>query len=178
MCIKDPINKTCWKNGNDLSNEAPKIKLWNPTKKTHFPVFAKNFRRPWMKLKIFFCQFQNLGPLGYQGWVVIPRNVKKPKSLHPTAQLGLVFYFWNQKLQMIWTGPQVVTAYWTSKSHGNRSVNPLCGESSCGADMSVCSFCTRDWRSFYFPEIAIPWTARSRSSFQKNAGRAAWHLCQ
>jgi hypothetical protein len=29
MCIKDSINKTCWKNGKDLSNGAPKIKLWN-----------------------------------------------------------------------------------------------------------------------------------------------------
>jgi hypothetical protein len=29
MCIKDSINKTCWKNGKDLLNGAPKIKLWN-----------------------------------------------------------------------------------------------------------------------------------------------------
>ncbi len=36
-----------------------------------------------MKLKFFFCQFQILGPLGCQGWVVIPQNVKKSKSLHP-----------------------------------------------------------------------------------------------
>ncbi len=43
--------------------------------KTHFPVFAKNFPRPWMKLKIFFASFQILGPLGCQGWVVIPQNV-------------------------------------------------------------------------------------------------------
>jgi hypothetical protein len=43
----------------DLLNWAPKIKLWNHTNKTHFPVLAKNFRRPWMKLKIFFCQFPN-----------------------------------------------------------------------------------------------------------------------
>ncbi len=59
MCIKDSINKTCWKNGKDLSNGASNIKLWNHTKKPHFPVFAKNFRRPCMKLKIFFCQFPN-----------------------------------------------------------------------------------------------------------------------
>jgi hypothetical protein len=37
-----------------------------------------------MKLKIFFANFQILGPLGCQGWVVIPQNVKKrSKSLHP-----------------------------------------------------------------------------------------------
>ncbi len=67
MCIRDSINKTCWKNGKDLSNAAPKIKLWNHTKKTHFPVFAKNFRRPCMKLKIFFCQFPNPWTLRVSG---------------------------------------------------------------------------------------------------------------
>jgi hypothetical protein len=67
MCIEDYINKTCWKNGKDLSNGAPKIKLWNHIKKTHFPVFAKNFRRPWMKLKIFFCQFPNPWTLRVSG---------------------------------------------------------------------------------------------------------------
>jgi hypothetical protein len=59
MCIKDSINKTCRKNEKDLSNGAPNIKLWNHTKKPHFPFFAKNFRRPCMKLKNFFCQFPN-----------------------------------------------------------------------------------------------------------------------
>jgi hypothetical protein len=31
----------------------------------------------------FLANFQILGPLGCQGWVVIPQNVKKSKSLHP-----------------------------------------------------------------------------------------------
>ncbi len=31
----------------------------------------------------FFSNFQILGPLGCQGWVFIPQNVKKPKQLHP-----------------------------------------------------------------------------------------------
>ncbi len=35
--------------------------------------------------KHFFCYFQILGPLGCQGWVDIPQNVKKPKSLHPSV---------------------------------------------------------------------------------------------
>ena len=91
MCIKDPINKTCWKNGKDLSNGAPKNKLWNHTKKTHFPGFAKNFRRPWMKLKIFFAHFQILGPLGCQGWVVIPQNVKKVKITAPYVHTRELF---------------------------------------------------------------------------------------
>jgi hypothetical protein len=39
-----------------------------------------------MKLKIFFANFQILGPLGYQGWVVIPQNVKKVKITAPCAK--------------------------------------------------------------------------------------------
>ncbi len=60
-----------------------KLNFETRPKKTHFPVFAKNFRRPWMKLKIFFANFQILGPLGCQGWVVIPQNVKKVKITAP-----------------------------------------------------------------------------------------------
>jgi hypothetical protein len=45
-------------------------------KMMHFPVFAKKFRKPCKKLKIFFANFQILEPLGCQGWVVIPQNVK------------------------------------------------------------------------------------------------------
>ncbi len=83
MCIKDSINKRCWKNGKDLLNGDPKIKLWNHAKKAHFPVLAKNFPRPWMKFKFFFATFQILGPLWCQGWVVIPQNVKKVKITAP-----------------------------------------------------------------------------------------------
>jgi hypothetical protein len=36
-------------------------------KKTHFPVFAKNFRRPCMKLKNFFCEFPNPWTLRVSG---------------------------------------------------------------------------------------------------------------
>ncbi len=39
----------------------------------------------------FFANFQILGPLGCQGWVVIPQNVKKnSKSLHPNVHLCLI----------------------------------------------------------------------------------------
>jgi hypothetical protein len=33
-----------------------------------------------MKLKIFFANFQIHGPLGCQGWVVIPQIVKKSQN--------------------------------------------------------------------------------------------------
>jgi hypothetical protein len=36
-----------------------------------------------MKMKIFFANFQILGPLGCQGWVGIPQNVKKVKITAP-----------------------------------------------------------------------------------------------
>ncbi len=93
MCIKDPSNKTCWKNGKDLSDGAPKIKLWNHTKKTHFPVFAKNFRRPWMKLNNFFCQFPNPWTLRVSGMgCYTSKCKKKSKSLHPTEHTRKRFY--------------------------------------------------------------------------------------
>jgi hypothetical protein len=83
MCIKDLINKTCWKNGKDLSNGAPTNKLWNHTKKTHFPGFAKNFRRPWMKLKIFFCQFPNPWTLRVSGMGGYTSKCEKVKITAP-----------------------------------------------------------------------------------------------
>jgi hypothetical protein len=37
--------------------------------------------------KKFFANFQILGPLGCQGWVVIPQNVKKVKITAPYPAL-------------------------------------------------------------------------------------------
>jgi hypothetical protein len=65
-----------------------KLNFETTPKKTHFPVFAKNFRRPWMKLNIFFANFQIVGPLGCQGWVVIPQNVKKSQNHCTLVPLG------------------------------------------------------------------------------------------
>ncbi len=80
MCIKDPINKTCCKNGKDPLNGAPKIKLWNYTKKTHFPVFATNFRKPEMKLKIFLCQFPNPWALRMSGMCCYTSKCEKSQN--------------------------------------------------------------------------------------------------
>jgi len=46
-------------------------------------VFAKNFFRPWIKLKVFCANFQILGPLGCQGWVVIFTICEKVKITPP-----------------------------------------------------------------------------------------------
>jgi hypothetical protein len=53
--------------------------------------------------KFFFANFQILGPLGCQGWVVIPQNVKKSQNhctlLHITAS-GLFFIFTQPRYYM------------------------------------------------------------------------------
>jgi hypothetical protein len=55
----------------------------------HFPVFAKNFRRPWMKLKIFFCQFPNPWALRVSGMGgYTSKCEKKSKSLHPNEHIN------------------------------------------------------------------------------------------
>jgi len=44
-----------------------------------------------LKLKKFFANFQIFGPLGCQGWVVIPQNVKKSKN-HCTLICSLIYH--------------------------------------------------------------------------------------
>jgi hypothetical protein len=46
--------------------------------KNAFSGFCQKFPQAMHEVeKIFFANFQILGPLGRQGWVVIPQNVKK-----------------------------------------------------------------------------------------------------
>ncbi len=63
------------------------LKLNFETQKKHFPVFAKNFRRPRMKLKFFFANFQILRPLGCQDGLLYLKMWKKSKSLHPNIHI-------------------------------------------------------------------------------------------
>jgi hypothetical protein len=63
-----------------------KLNFETRPKKRHFPVFAKNFRRPWMKLKKFFCQIPNPWALRVSGMGGYTSKCEKmSKSLHPTA---------------------------------------------------------------------------------------------
>ncbi len=64
MYIKDPINKTCWKNGEDLSNGAPKIEII--TIKRIFRFLPKIYAGHGWSLK-FFAQFHVLGPFPDSG---------------------------------------------------------------------------------------------------------------
>jgi hypothetical protein len=54
--------------------------------KNAFSGFCQKFPQAMHKVeKNFFANFQILGPLGCQGWVVIPQNVKKSQN-HCTLQ--------------------------------------------------------------------------------------------
>jgi hypothetical protein len=106
MCIKDPINKICWKNCKDLSNGAPNIKLWNHTKKRIFQFLPKISAGHAWSWKFFFANFQILGPLGCQGWVVIPQNVKKSQN-HCTLLYSMLWQ-WGPPYM-----PDIVTAVMT-----------------------------------------------------------------
>jgi hypothetical protein len=82
VCSKDPISEACRKNGKMVKIcQMGLLKLsFEIIQKKHFPVFAKNFRRPRMKLKFFFANFQILGLSRCQGWVAIPQDVKKSQN--------------------------------------------------------------------------------------------------
>jgi hypothetical protein len=60
-------------------------------KKTHFPVFAKNFRKPWMKLKNFFGQFPNPWTLGVSGMGCYTSKCEKSQN-HCTLLPSLCLY--------------------------------------------------------------------------------------
>jgi hypothetical protein len=52
--------------------------------KNAFSGFCQKFPQAMGEVKKnFFANFQILGPLGCQGWVVIPQNVKKVKITAP-----------------------------------------------------------------------------------------------
>jgi hypothetical protein len=47
--------------------------------------------------KFFFSNFQILGPLGCQGWVVIPQNVKKKSQNHCPLESMLPRALWRKR---------------------------------------------------------------------------------
>jgi hypothetical protein len=64
-------------------------------KKCIFWFFAKNFGKLLMKLKFFFANFQILWPLGCQGWVVIPQNVKNAKITAPYWRYSQSYWYFR-----------------------------------------------------------------------------------
>jgi hypothetical protein len=58
MCIKDSINKTCWKNGYDLSNGFLKLNFEILQKKNAFSKILKAMD----EVENFLANFQILGP--------------------------------------------------------------------------------------------------------------------
>ncbi len=83
-------NKTCWKNAKDLSNGAPKIKIWNYTQKRFFRFLPNIFASHGWSWIFFFANYQILGPLGCQGWVVLPQILKKSKITAPYCPFWLL----------------------------------------------------------------------------------------
>jgi hypothetical protein len=84
MCIKDPINKTCWKIGKDLSNGLLKLNFKIIQKKCIFRFLPKISASHGWSWKFFFAYFQILGPLGCQGCQGYLKMWKNSKSLHTT----------------------------------------------------------------------------------------------
>ncbi len=133
----------------------------------HFPVFAKNFRRPWMKLKIFFCQFPNPWALRVSGMGgYTSKCEKKSKSLHPTDQsrLSWVQYIaFTQELdsfqcfQLIWG---------KSKVFGPRHIATLWAGHAAG--VVICQRQISVWAVANFRKIAH--IAASNILFQRNIG--------
>ena len=66
-----------------------KLNFESRPKKRIFRILPKIFACHWMKMKIFFANFQILGPLGCQGWVAIPQNVKKSQNHCTLMYMGI-----------------------------------------------------------------------------------------
>jgi hypothetical protein len=67
------MDKICW-------TGLLKLNFETRPKKCIFRFLPKISAGNGWSYKIFFANFQILGPLGCQGWVVIPQNVKKSKN--------------------------------------------------------------------------------------------------
>ncbi len=58
MCIKDPINKTCWKMVKICQTGLLKLNFETVPKKA-FNSFCQQFLQAMDEVEIFFCQFPN-----------------------------------------------------------------------------------------------------------------------
>ncbi len=101
-CIKDSINKTCWKNGIDLSKGLLKLNFETRPKKRIFRFLPKISAGHGWSWNFFFANCQILGPLGCQGWVVIPQNVKKSQN-HCTLVHALSLFTNNTRAHFLST---------------------------------------------------------------------------
>ncbi len=90
--------------------------------KTHFLVFAKNFRRLWMKLKIFLCQFPNPWTLRVPGMACFTSKCEKSQNHSFCAlrqffesQLTCIYFFngfwsWNILIYVVDVLPAASTS--------------------------------------------------------------------
>ena len=80
ICIKDSIIKHAEKMVKICRTGLLKLNFEIVPKKRIFRFLPKISAGHGWSWKIFFANFQTLGPLGCQGWVVIPQNVKKSQN--------------------------------------------------------------------------------------------------
>jgi hypothetical protein len=64
----------------------------NLDQKNAFSGFFKKFPQAMDEVENFFLPFQILGPLGCQGWVVIPQNLKKVKITAPYSTYTVLIH--------------------------------------------------------------------------------------
>ncbi len=83
MCIKDSIKKHAKKMVKICQTGLLKLNFETRPKKRIFRFLPKISAGHGWSWKFFFANYQILGPLGCQGWVVIPQNVKKVKITAP-----------------------------------------------------------------------------------------------
>ncbi len=127
MCIKDSIKKTCWKNGKDLSNRAPNIKLWNHTKKRIFRFLPKISAGHAWSWKFFFCQFPNPWTLRVSRMGGFTSKCeKKSKSLHPTVHP----HWENDKIPLLALTQSTITSIQLKTSTPRDHFTPPCNPPS------------------------------------------------
>ncbi len=86
--LKIPYIKHAEKFVNICQTELPKSNFKTRPKKRIFRSAGH-----WWSWKFFLANFQILGPLGCQGWVFIPQNVKKVKITAPYCTVCHIFQY-------------------------------------------------------------------------------------
>ncbi len=110
--------------------------------------------------KFFFASFQILGPLGCQGWAVIPQNVKKVKITTPYCILITVPYnlqnpsLLNHRVPMLTAADTLINFTWQIMPKNFFRQNRMTGTTSVVFSLSYtnllvnqCWGCARFWAS-------------------------------
>ncbi len=158
--------------------------------------------------KFFFANFQILGPLGCQGWVVIPQNAKKKSQNHCTLMYSFCRYL---QLERLFKGTVstdgldfcIDRSRPINKSRGwfffnfqgdplvlnwNIHISPVNVKPGCGLTMwparrvHISFFLGHYWSAGFGPTaLAFHWLedcANGKPTARKDASHSSWHLHQ